>query len=224
MTNETTDQLELPSEWESIRLATIEHYIAVIISSLQRCWSGISVTEPNEHENPITQRLTFILQNDRALRTVSVRVFPQHQTVISPSGKFNVIDLHFQLLIDQGFDEFIWFECKRLCCRIGSDKRCKFRGADYVDGDNQGMTAFTSGRYAAPRGHAGMLGYVLCAPPSDDIVASLEDSIEAKKDLLHLGEQPHLIDCSYAKGHPLVKTSWHCEDQLQIHHVILVAS
>lgn len=215
---------QIPLEWGTYKALAIEHFLAEIIRGIQRCWVAISPPAPNEHENPITQRLSFQLCNDHGLRQLSVKVFSQPQNVQSGDGKvYTQIDLHFQHLVTHGNDDFIWFECKRLCCHSKSGQKATFYGAGYVDGDNQGMTAFVSGRYDCPRGHAGMLGYILCPPPSGDILRSLETSIDDQKVLLELGNSPHLTECAHALGQTLVRTTWHRSRSLQIHHVLLVA-
>lgn len=214
---------QIPLEWGTYRALAIEYFLAQIIESIQRCWMAISPPAPDEHENPITQRLSFQLCNDHGLRQLSVKVFSQPQNVQTKDGEvYAQPDLHFQHLVTHGNDDFILFECKRLCYHSPSGQKAAFYGAGYVDGDNQGMTAFVSGRYGCPRGHAGMLGYVLCPPPSGDILRSLEASINKQRVLLELGNSPHLTACTHAPGQALVRTTWHLSRALQIHHVLLL--
>lgn len=214
---------EISQEWAEYLNHSISHYFQQIIEGIQRCWASMTPPLPGELENAITRKLQYKLSCDSGLRALPLRVFAQPQVVTKEDGTaVTQIDLHFQHLIPWGHDDFVWFECKRLCSWIGQRRTCVFQGAAYVDGQGQGMTAFVSRRYSAPGGHAGMLGYVLCPASSGNVLASLEDSIKLKQEVLFLSSTPpYLTECKYAQGHSMVRTSVHHNASLFIHHIIL---
>jgi hypothetical protein len=137
---------------------TVDSFLRAIVAEILRAWSAMTPPAADALENQIRDRLVISMNKAENRKARRFRVYPElHEPGEAGTRR---IDLQFESNAPQGDDEFVSFECKRL--RVVEGAGCKSRNADYVDGRGQGMTAYIQGRYPAPHGHAGMIGFVLC--------------------------------------------------------------
>jgi hypothetical protein len=174
---------------------------------------------PHEREDPVTHRLVAKIQDDPVFRSLTLRVYPR-PIDLDPEGNVTGIpDIRFETNAPQHEGEFFVFECKRL--RYATEKgKCRSNNTEYIDGDNQGMTAFVSGKYKTPHGHGGMIGYILCE--CEDAVPTLEAAIRASKVLaLAAGDG---LRASTLRQHDDVRETLHAPataPSFRLHHLFL---
>jgi hypothetical protein len=138
----------------------VEDFVGRIIDVVLSCWPKIVAPVADEHEDPVTHRLVAKIKDDPTFRSLSLRVYPRPLDLDSDGNVTGIPDIRFETLASQHQGEFFVFECKRL--RYEVKGKCRSNNSEYIDGDNQGMTAFVTEKYKTHHGHGGMIGYILC--------------------------------------------------------------
>jgi hypothetical protein len=212
-------------EWEDF--VQVTEFIAAIIESIDACWRRIVKPDPDLLENEITKRLYVKLNRELSVRQLPLRVLYQHHEISGAELEMSetIVDLHFLALAPRDASDFVSFECKRLCARVGKDVNCRGLWGDYIDGKGQGMTAFVSGRYPSPYGHAGMIGYILCKTIREkDVAKKMNTEIIDNGTLLCLADSSIGISlCKIVPGAQGVWESSHHQGPHTMHHIFLDA-
>ncbi len=138
-------------------------FLEGILRCIVESWPNIATPLPDEGEDEVTVRLFGQMKLHHWARRSPFRMTLQAQYV--PAGGAEVAgipDILIETLAPPWEEEFVSIECKRLRRKDGTQP-CRSGNAEYIDGDGQGMTAFTSGRYPSPCAEAIMVGYILCS-------------------------------------------------------------
>ena len=196
----------------------VEHFVGSILDVVLEGWPRIVAPNPDELEDPVTNRLVAQIQRSESFRKLPLRVYPRAIELNEDGTVSGIPAIRFETNAPQHIGEFFVFECKRL--RFKSGERCKSGNSEYIDGKTQGMTAFVAGKYATPYGHGGMLGYVLCdcANPVPTLERAIKQStvlaLEAGDGLRPSSLRSH-VDIRETFHHPQVGSDF------RLHHIFL---
>lgn len=194
-----------------------QHFVQLIVAAIASSWKRLASPPPDSLEDHINRKLCAELRNDPAQRRLPFHVVSQWEDIDAHGVLVGKPDIRFMPFVTKHDDEFFVVECKRL--RYEAKGKKTTANSAYIDGAGQGMTAFVDGRYPAPRGYAGMVGYVSWGPA----VAASSLANQISKCMLRL---------QIVTGGTFAKTSWHPEvyetthqrssDTLCIYHVLLM--
>ena len=200
-------------------LISDEHFVQLILEAVISSWTRIRAPAEDEYEDPVNRRLCGALQNDPAHRRLPFHVISQWEDIDADGNLLGKPDIRFMPKVTYHEDEFLVVECKRLRYRRGTKQITA--NAAYIDGDNQGMTAFVDGRYPTPRGRAGMVGYVFV--PARNPVGSLQRSIQSKRVRLSMPTQSKLKPTKWNAA--VYETPHDCSSgRVTLYHLVLDAS
>lgn len=196
-----------------------EDFVGRIVDVILACWPKIVAPVANEREDHVTNRLVAKIQDDPVFRSLTLRVYPRPLDLDQDGNVTGIPDIRFETNAPQHEGEFFVLECKRL--RYAVNGRCRSNNSEYIDGNNQGMTAFVTGKYKTPRGHGGMIGYVLCE--CRDHMTSLEAAIRGASSMLALAAGDGLRASSLRRLNE-VRETFHAPTSsasFRLHHILL---
>ena len=200
---------------KSFPTTLIPEILNLIIDVWPKCLSEYSFT-PSDHEPRITRRLKYLLQQERTLRKIPVRIQREVPEEIAgddveEKGRIDLVFTHGPLE-----NVYFAFECKRLNISSGGSR--KSLASEYVGID--GLGTFIREWYAVGLSQAGMLGYVM----DSDInyaQARINKRILSRKNELNTNnglEQSNIIPEATGVKLTIHKLS---DRTMSIHHIFL---
>lgn len=151
---------------------------------IERVWpSVISRCSQTEREDIITERLVDLLRKDKTLCKLgflNIHFRLREEDSLGDFTTKGILDM--ALFLDQNYDRYIAYECKRLN-RINSEgKRTGSQAGPYVE---EGMYRYVTAKYSKKLPYGCMIGYVM----DGDIrfaLKQLESAINQREKLIGL--------------------------------------
>lgn len=169
---------------------------------IERVWpSVISHCSQTEREDTITERLVDLLRKDKnlcRLGFLNIHFKLRKEDKLGDFTTKGILDM--ALFLDQNYDRYIAYECKRLNTINSKGKRTGSLAGPYVE---EGVCRYVTAKYSKKLPYGCMIGYVM----DGDInfaLKQLETAINKRKSLIKLNSS-HLSIA--AKGLTAFETS-----------------
>ncbi|HHJ20832.1 MAG TPA: hypothetical protein ENJ84_13565 [Gammaproteobacteria bacterium] len=131
-----------------------------LIECVERVWPSVIARLRNtEREDNITQRLVDVLRADRAICNIGFLV-PHHKLREADcAGDYTTKGiLDMALFVDQDYERYIAYECKRLNIVNRDGKRTGSLAGAYVE---EGVVRYATAKYSEKLPYGCMIGYVM---------------------------------------------------------------
>jgi len=155
-----------------------------LMKCVERVWPlVISRLTQTELEDKITERLVDILRKDKtacALGFINIQFKLRQEDTEGDFTTKGIIDI--VLFLDNDFQKYIAYECKRLNTVSKEGKRIGSLAGKYIQ---EGVVRYVSAQYSMKLPYGCMIGYVMDGD-RDFALQQLKLAIDKKKDLINI--------------------------------------
>ena len=144
----------------SLWLSSIKDIDEELMECIKRVWpSVIRRCSQTEKEDTITERLVDLLRKDKSLCKLgflNIHYKLREEDTLGDFTTKGILDM--ALFLDQNYDRYIAYECKRLNRIDSQGKRTGSQAGTYVE---DGVSRYVNAKYSKKLPYGCMIGYVM---------------------------------------------------------------